>query len=313
MKHAPNVRIIRVMCSGRVDPAVRPGRVRQGRGRRARSAAATSATATTSKGNYKALRRVRMLRRILADMGIEEDRFRLEWISASEGEKVKTRHQRHGGEGQGARPAWPARAGSRIGTERWNDLDSRGRSEGGRPCRISPRSPSTGAPPAAGCEESVVDLAEGILDVVDAVDIVFWPVAMDFKRSDVEAMPDGSILVSLINGAIRTLRTGGDGAAAPPEEPAGHRLRRLRPPRRHPRPGQPVRPGADPPVRLRGVALDRRTRDKTRPQPRSSRRTAGRSRCPELHRRGPDPGPGDRRGLLPARLPADPEAAPGRP
>jgi len=55
-----------------------------------------------------------------------------------------------------------------------------------------------------GCEESVVDLAEAILDVVDAVDIVFWPVAMDFKRSDVEAMADGSILVSLINGAIRS-------------------------------------------------------------------------------------------------------------
>ena len=55
-----------------------------------------------------------------------------------------------------------------------------------------------------GCEESVVDLAEGILGVVDAVDIIFWPVAMDFKRGDVEAMADGSILVSLINGAIRT-------------------------------------------------------------------------------------------------------------
>jgi len=55
-----------------------------------------------------------------------------------------------------------------------------------------------------GCEESVVDLAEGILGVVDAVDIIFWPVAMDFKRSDVEAMADGSILVSMINGAIRS-------------------------------------------------------------------------------------------------------------
>jgi F420-non-reducing hydrogenase iron-sulfur subunit len=40
-------------------------------------------------GNYKAARRIRMLRRVLADMGIEADRFRLEWISASEGEKVK--------------------------------------------------------------------------------------------------------------------------------------------------------------------------------------------------------------------------------
>ncbi len=33
---------------------------------------------------------------------------------------------------------------------------------------------------------------------------VFWPVAMDFKRSDVEAMPDKSIAVSFINGAVRT-------------------------------------------------------------------------------------------------------------
>jgi len=55
-----------------------------------------------------------------------------------------------------------------------------------------------------GCEESVVDLAENILDVVAAVDIVFWPVAMDFKKSDVEKMADGSIAATLINGAVRT-------------------------------------------------------------------------------------------------------------
>ncbi|HJW75296.1 MAG TPA: oxidoreductase, partial [Thermoleophilia bacterium] len=39
-----------------------------------------------------------------------------------------------------------------------------------------------------GCEEAVVDLAEDVLTVVDAVDIVFWPVALDFKVSDVEAL-----------------------------------------------------------------------------------------------------------------------------
>jgi len=55
-----------------------------------------------------------------------------------------------------------------------------------------------------GCEEAVVDLAEKILEVVAAVDIIFWPVALDFKRSDVEAMKDGSILVTFLNGAIRT-------------------------------------------------------------------------------------------------------------
>jgi F420-non-reducing hydrogenase small subunit len=55
-----------------------------------------------------------------------------------------------------------------------------------------------------GCEEAVVDLAEAVLDVVAAVDIVFWPVALDFKRHDVEAMPDGSILATFLNGAIRS-------------------------------------------------------------------------------------------------------------
>jgi F420-non-reducing hydrogenase small subunit len=55
-----------------------------------------------------------------------------------------------------------------------------------------------------GCEESVVDLAENILDVLAAVDIVMWPVAMDFKKKDIDAMEHGSILVSFVNGAIRT-------------------------------------------------------------------------------------------------------------
>jgi F420-non-reducing hydrogenase small subunit len=55
-----------------------------------------------------------------------------------------------------------------------------------------------------GCEEAVVDLAEKILDVVEAVDIVFWPVALDFKRKDVEAMADGAILATFVNGAVRT-------------------------------------------------------------------------------------------------------------
>ncbi len=54
-----------------------------------------------------------------------------------------------------------------------------------------------------GCEEAIVDLAEDVLKVVEAVDIVFWPVALDFKRSDVEALGDGEITVSFINGAIR--------------------------------------------------------------------------------------------------------------
>ena len=55
-----------------------------------------------------------------------------------------------------------------------------------------------------GCEEAVLDLAEEVLNVAAAVDIVFWPVALDFKEKDVEAMDDGSITVSFINGAVRS-------------------------------------------------------------------------------------------------------------
>ena len=55
-----------------------------------------------------------------------------------------------------------------------------------------------------GCEETVLDLNEKILEVVDKVDIVFWPVALDFKRKDIEAMKEGEIDVAFINGAIRT-------------------------------------------------------------------------------------------------------------
>ena len=54
-----------------------------------------------------------------------------------------------------------------------------------------------------GCEETVVDLNEDILKVADAVDIVLWPVALDFKKKDVEALKDGEIAVSFINGAVR--------------------------------------------------------------------------------------------------------------
>ena len=55
-----------------------------------------------------------------------------------------------------------------------------------------------------GCEEAVVDLHEAILKVVEAVDIALWPVALDFKRKDVEAWEPGEVTVAFINGAVRT-------------------------------------------------------------------------------------------------------------
>jgi F420-non-reducing hydrogenase small subunit len=54
-----------------------------------------------------------------------------------------------------------------------------------------------------GCEVAVLDIDEKILRVMEVADIVFWPVAMDVKYSDVEAMAAGYMDVCFFNGAIR--------------------------------------------------------------------------------------------------------------
>jgi F420-non-reducing hydrogenase small subunit len=54
-----------------------------------------------------------------------------------------------------------------------------------------------------GCEIAQLQIGEKILKLAEAADIVFWPVAIDVKYKDVEAMPDKSIDVCLFNGAIR--------------------------------------------------------------------------------------------------------------
>jgi len=55
-----------------------------------------------------------------------------------------------------------------------------------------------------GCDVAILDINERILDVAAIADIVFWPIALDFKYSDVEAMEDKSIDICLFNGAVRT-------------------------------------------------------------------------------------------------------------
>lgn len=54
-----------------------------------------------------------------------------------------------------------------------------------------------------GCEIAQLQIGEKILKLVEVADIVFWPVAIDVKYKDVEAMPDKSIDVCLFNGGIR--------------------------------------------------------------------------------------------------------------
>ncbi len=88
LKYAPNTRVIRLMCSGRVDPQFILDAFAKGADAVLIGGCHPS-DCHYAEGNYKCLRRYRMLKRLLRDMGVEEERLRLEWISAAEGEKVK--------------------------------------------------------------------------------------------------------------------------------------------------------------------------------------------------------------------------------
>ena len=54
-----------------------------------------------------------------------------------------------------------------------------------------------------GCDEAVVDLNEALLQVTSAVDVIFWPVALDFKYHHLEALKEGELTLSIINGHVR--------------------------------------------------------------------------------------------------------------
>ena len=61
-----------------------------------------------------------------------------------------------------------------------------------------------GAASRGGCEIAPLAIGEEILELAEAADIVFWPVAMDVEYSDVEKMPDKSVDACVFDGAIRT-------------------------------------------------------------------------------------------------------------
>jgi len=86
MKYPANFRVIRVMCSGRIDPQFVLEAFRQGADG-VIVAGCHPGDCHYINGNMKTLRRMVMLRKMLEDLGIEKERFRLEWISASEATK----------------------------------------------------------------------------------------------------------------------------------------------------------------------------------------------------------------------------------
>ena len=88
MKYPSNARVIRVMCSGRIDPQFILDALAKGADGVLIGGCHPN-DCHYVEGNYKLLRRYRLLQRMLQDLGIEADRVRLEWISAAEGEKLK--------------------------------------------------------------------------------------------------------------------------------------------------------------------------------------------------------------------------------
>jgi F420-non-reducing hydrogenase iron-sulfur subunit len=85
-KYSPNVRIVRVMCSGRVEPAFILKAFQLGADG-VLICGCHPGDCHYAEGNYKAARRIPLLKKMLAQLGIEDERVRLEWVSASEGER----------------------------------------------------------------------------------------------------------------------------------------------------------------------------------------------------------------------------------
>jgi len=87
IQYPPNIRIVRVMCSGRIDPAFILEAFKDGADGVLVAGCHLPSDCNYLSGNFKALRRVALLKKVLKDFGIEPERLRLEWVSASEGDK----------------------------------------------------------------------------------------------------------------------------------------------------------------------------------------------------------------------------------
>lgn len=84
--YPPNLNIVRVMCSGRVEPEFVMEAFKNGADG-VLILACHPGDCHYKDGNYKAIQRYRLLTRVLEQMGVEKERLRLEYVSASEGDK----------------------------------------------------------------------------------------------------------------------------------------------------------------------------------------------------------------------------------
>ena len=88
MKYPANIRSVRVMCSGRVDPGFILDAFRAGADG-VLICGCHPGDCHYVEGNYKCLRRIPLTQQLIAGLGIDPARLRLEWVSASEGNRFQ--------------------------------------------------------------------------------------------------------------------------------------------------------------------------------------------------------------------------------
>ena len=87
IQYPTNIRIIRVMCSGRIDPTFVLEAFKDGADGVLVAGCHLPSDCHYISGNFKAMRRINLTKKVLKEFGFEPERVRLEWISASEGDK----------------------------------------------------------------------------------------------------------------------------------------------------------------------------------------------------------------------------------
>ncbi len=140
IRYAPNVDVIRVNCSGRVDPAFILKAFREGADGVIVAGCHAGDCHYTS-GNYKTMRRMPLVQRLLAQFGIEPERFRVEWVGAAEGARWA---------GIANEMAAQVR---QLGPLRWDELLAGEPSSMPAVARIRPVEPTAGPPAAVAVAE----------------------------------------------------------------------------------------------------------------------------------------------------------------
>ena len=205
LKYPPNVDIIRVMCSGRIDPELMTAAFAKGADG-VMVCGCHIGDCHYIAGNHKTMARMPLVARTLVQLGIEPRPVR-----------PRVGERRGGGEVRGARRADHA-AGAAAGAARLAAADARARGAGTARTSGRGRSDERGPPRAervrqkiamywaascGGCDISLLEIGPHLLELVEVADVVFWPCVADFKYRDVAGYPDGYIDVCFFNGAVR--------------------------------------------------------------------------------------------------------------